>query len=667
MANQVSSELVFTAKDQTGAAFQQLTRQMRSVTSAADQMARTNNLALTRLSGGVLGFERRLTQATAFMTAGLEMRKAFTDFADFDRRLTRIRQNAGVTQEVFGGMREEILTTAQETALAADKVTDGFEAIVRATGDFDLAKKHYKEVAVATQAMNADMTDTAKTAEIFLNTLKMDPKDLTKGFDAMAYAANQGKFEAADFAHVMPELGAQMAAAGYMGLKGFKDMAAMLQIVRKGSGDSEEAFRSMRDLLSKMVSPEMEKRFLEVGRVDLASGMAKSVREGRNTVGDFIKMTDQALENIAGRRGISNKDKERLLPQLLPEQDSRRATLMLLTLRKLYRELRGDMDTKIDGTILNQIADVSDDTAANLQRLKNSWWAAEQAMGKALVDMGAVQSLENLRQTLDDVTGSLKTFTDFASRLNTSPGVAIGEGAYNLGRRARTAVEEFRTRRADEQVTEARDRIAQHREELASPDMEDFRRPQLEAEIKRVEALIPKLEADAARAHQELEARAKMNDALDKAQGSEWAQRQINERSDWDIKHGRPLLNKDWRPPPGWTPDPGIPGQVTPDAPRPPARSSARATPAALGASTAWSRIGPALGCISRRSISTTTTRAQPPRPRWTRFATASKPWCTMCRCRPRPSWHAAAARAGRSAACCRTRAWVVAALATSA
>ncbi len=80
-------------------------------------------------------------------------------------------------------------------------------------------------------------------------------------FDALVAGGKAGQFELKDMARYLPSLAPAAKALGLEGQRGLESLVAMLQVIRKGSGTSEEAASSMQNILQKMQSEETTKRF----------------------------------------------------------------------------------------------------------------------------------------------------------------------------------------------------------------------------------------------------------------------------------------------------------------------------------------------------------------------------------------------------------------------
>ena len=114
-------------------------------------------------------------------------------------------------------------------------------------------------------AARAELSDLYKTLYTYMSVAGMPPEQAMKNLEINYKQGKLGSFELKDMARYLPSLGPAAAAAGFTGENGLRDLVSMLQVMRKGSGTSEEAAASMQNVLQKMMSEETAKRFKKFG------------------------------------------------------------------------------------------------------------------------------------------------------------------------------------------------------------------------------------------------------------------------------------------------------------------------------------------------------------------------------------------------------------------
>ena len=318
------------------------------------------------------------------------VKRSFQDFAELDRRMTRLGVTAEATSAQVKGATANVRAWAQKYAMPVEQVLLGLEDLVTQGKELPVAEAMMDPIVQAAQASGAAVKDMAGTAGAMLNNLKIKAEQLPEAFDKLAYAGKKGQFELKGMAHYFPELGANWARAGQEGIGHLADLAAALQTVRKQTGADDKTFAGIRDLLTKIDSTDVQNNFKKMG-VDLENELRRAKKEGKPLFDTIIELTERATKNDMS-----------LLPKLFTENESRTAINALIALKHEFRSLRSEINTKSAGTITNDIVPVTNDAQASIQRLANAWSAAGTAVGKFVAEATpAVPLLERISRGID--------------------------------------------------------------------------------------------------------------------------------------------------------------------------------------------------------------------------------------------------------------------------
>lgn len=306
-----------------------------------------------------------------------EAAEAYKQAAAFDRRLTLIGQTADATREQIDRLGGGLHELAQQTATPIDKLTGGLEALVAQGRSLKEGLDFLPAVARTAAASGSEVEDIAKTADSVGSNFSLGAKEMQSAFDIMASGGKAGQFELKDMARYLPSLAPAAKAVGYAGQKGLADMVAMLQVLRKGSGSTEEAATSMSNIFQKLESDETVKNFKEMG-VDLEAAMKKGRKEGRNLVEVLEEATQKATKGDLS-----------LIPKLFKDSEYARGMRALLTYGGEWQKLSGNLQSNSAGTVMRDLAHLIKDAQANLDRFNNSWQRFTQGMAR-LSDAGGV-------------------------------------------------------------------------------------------------------------------------------------------------------------------------------------------------------------------------------------------------------------------------------------
>jgi len=225
-----------------------------------------------------------------------------TAATDFETRLEDIGQKIGIPVDGLQTLGAELRAVAKQTTQSAAAIAEGMDVLAGMGASRADAMGLLPPIGKAATAYRADVTDLAKAGYAALDNLKVPAAEFAKALDAMAQAGKAGAFELRDMAQYFPTLGAGYQALKQTGVPAVADLAAALQIVRKGAGNSAEAATNLSDILQKINSPLTRKNFAKMG-VDLEKEMAKLAEAGMTPIEAIAVLTNKTLKGNLGRLG----------------------------------------------------------------------------------------------------------------------------------------------------------------------------------------------------------------------------------------------------------------------------------------------------------------------------------------------------------------------------
>lgn len=335
--------------------------QRKTFTAFSSNAARASSVAAQKSAAAMVAAQARIGMASrgaiAAIAAPAALSASYKQFADVDRQISRIGVTANASGDQLAGVRKQIEGIAYETAQSAGSVTSGLDVLVAQGRSLKEGLDFLPAVARTAAAANAEVSDIAKTADAVASNFKLAGKEVQLAFDLMAEGGKAGQFELKDMAQYLPSLSPAASAAGFRGTKGLTDLVSMLQILRKGSGSSQEASDSMSNIFQKMESEETAKKFKKLG-VDLAGAMAKGRKEGRNLVEVLEEVTAQATKGDLSK-----------LPQLFSDVQFARGVRALMTYRGEWQKLANTISTTAPGSVARDLVKVTNDAKAQIDRM----------------------------------------------------------------------------------------------------------------------------------------------------------------------------------------------------------------------------------------------------------------------------------------------------------
>lgn len=329
------------------------------------------------LAGGAYGVARTVTSS-------------ISSFADLDRRMRRVGLTADATGAQVASATQEVKSLAMSTATPLDDVVKGLEALVAQGRSLPESMAFLPAVTRTAQAAGAEVEDIAKSADAVASHLKISAENMQSAFDVLVAGGKAGQFELKDMARYLPSLAPAAKALGLEGQKGLESLVAMLQIIRKGSGTSEEAASSMQNILQKIQSEETQKKFKKMG-VDLEAAFKKGKKEGRNLLEVFEEAAWTAIKG-----DLAN------IPKIISDMEFARGVRAILSMRGEWQKMAEEIRRTAAGSTMRDFNEVAQDAKARIERLTQAWGNFKTSLG-ATVAPAIIPALEKVQQKLDEL------------------------------------------------------------------------------------------------------------------------------------------------------------------------------------------------------------------------------------------------------------------------
>lgn len=255
-----------------------------------------NNAALAEARMGVLD------AVGAFYTLKGALGAPINAAASFETVLEDIGQKADIPVEKLGALGEQIKEVARDTNQSAMTIGAAVDALAGRGAATDVALAAAAPIGKAATAYRASTDDLAAAAWSAVDNLKVPADQIELALDAMAQAGKAGAFELRDMATYFPTLGAAYQGLGQTGVDSVADLAAALQIVRKGTGDASTAATNLGNVLQKIYANPTQKGFKKLG-IDIRKEMEKAAKAGQTPIEAIAEITNKALKGDLSRLG----------------------------------------------------------------------------------------------------------------------------------------------------------------------------------------------------------------------------------------------------------------------------------------------------------------------------------------------------------------------------
>jgi TP901 family phage tail tape measure protein len=296
---------------------------------------------------------------------------AVKEFAGVERQLTRTGLTLGATRKDMQGIGRDIEAVARAYALPADQVMATVDAYAAAGADLSEIRSDLNLLAKAQQAIGASGADTVATWDAARKSLGLTTNEAERFFELVAAGGAAGKFEGRDMAAELPSMLPIAARNGMRGTEGAASLIGFLEVAADFAGSASEAATMTRDLLEKVNSPEVLKKFKE-HNVDLADGMERAAASGEDLFSALHRFIREATGGDARKLGFLFGDKE-----------SRAAAGVVMQNIDRIKAAQDEVRRNAPGVLDKNVNAVLADTQAKLDRLAGSWDRFQKSVGAA--------------------------------------------------------------------------------------------------------------------------------------------------------------------------------------------------------------------------------------------------------------------------------------------
>lgn len=340
------------------------------------RLSRAANLAGKGLDRVANRYTGLLTGAAAIGTGKMVM--------GLELRFARLGIQANKSAEEMNALKREIYDAAQAPDIRVDpgEITSAVEAIVEKTGDLDFARENLRNLGLTIQATGAQG---AAVGELAAELQKLEsfkgPGEVLKAIDTLTVQGKEGAFTLENLAALGPRVISAYAGAVKGGRDGatiLKEMGAALQVIRMGTGSSEQAATAFERLLAELQNVEKLKKLQRNG-----IQVFDPKQPGAEIMRPINELLLEIMEKTQGRKT--------LLGQVFGDESIRAFNALTPERIEKFMAVQGD-----GSTTMRDSARAADTASAALTNVYTAW--------KRFADSeltGPIQSLADALNSLD--------------------------------------------------------------------------------------------------------------------------------------------------------------------------------------------------------------------------------------------------------------------------
>jgi len=366
--------------------------------------------AMERNSAAIAAMQGKLYGAA---TAGYALHKTLTPTIrtamEFESVLEDLGQKADISGKPLQDIGKRIRDIGRQTrqgALGAGRAVDflvGMGLGGKTDADnVEAALQMAPGLGKAATAYRGDVLELSRAAHAAFINLKVPAEQMGLAFDIMAKSGKLGGFELKDMAREFPAITAAAEETGMRGTAAIADLAAALQVARKGARDGEQAANNLANFFQKLTMKETLSNFKKFG-VDILGELQYAAKKGISPIEHIMDVLKKVTKN-----------NRYLISQIFGDKQVKEFIRPMWAQMEEYRRIRAET-LKAQGTVEADFARRTETAWGKLQRFTSSMESLAITLGNTL--------LPGFTMLIDKLGGLAGMFEGLAERF---PMVASG-------------------------------------------------------------------------------------------------------------------------------------------------------------------------------------------------------------------------------------------------
>lgn len=237
------------------------------------------------------------------LIAGVAAGAAARGVINLEERFARLGIQANESADEMDRLKREIFAVSQAPDIRVDpgQITSAVEAIVEKTGDLEFARNNLENIGLAIQATGAAGENIGDILAEMQKAGIGGPQAVLEVLDTLNQQGKEGAFTLQNLAALGPRVTSAYLAMRPASQEAFREMGAVLQVIRQGTGSSEQAATAFEALLRVMGDTEKLK-VLQEGGIQVFD--TEALKEGRKELRPINELMEEIISRAGGDRTI---------------------------------------------------------------------------------------------------------------------------------------------------------------------------------------------------------------------------------------------------------------------------------------------------------------------------------------------------------------------------
>lgn len=235
------------------------------------------------------------------LISGAAVALAVKQVGDLQERYTRLGITADITDEQLARMKAQIYEISQAPDIRVDpaEILSAIESIVEKTGDLEFAQANIRNIGMAIQATGATGQNVGEMLAEFQKQGITAPRAVLETIDVLNEQGKAGAFTLQNLASLGPRVVAAYNAVGRAGPQAMREMGAALQVIRMGTGSSEQAATAFEAVMRTMSDPQKLKKLQELSGISVFD--PEALKAGRQQLKPINELMVEIIQAAGGK------------------------------------------------------------------------------------------------------------------------------------------------------------------------------------------------------------------------------------------------------------------------------------------------------------------------------------------------------------------------------
>lgn len=239
-----------------------------------------------------------LKTAAGAIGVSFSVGSAAREIINLDAKMTAFGTTMNMSAERVNKLKQSLFDTAvaSNVKIGTDELMAAMDSIAERTGGAEFIEANMRNLGIAIRATGAAGSDIGGLySEI--QKMGLSAEEAATAVSTLAVQGNNGAFVMKDLASLGPRTIAAYTATGRSGTKALVEMGAALQVIRRGTGSSEQAATAFEAVMRNLTSPDKQQKLRLLG-VEVRDGLTKEFRPITEIMTEIVEKSGGSLETL---------------------------------------------------------------------------------------------------------------------------------------------------------------------------------------------------------------------------------------------------------------------------------------------------------------------------------------------------------------------------------